>query len=777
MSRFYKPGLSLMRRMRINQKLALMGAMLLLPLLVLETAVVVKAAADISFTQSEQRGVALIKPLTELMQQLQTARSLSLRSLAGDPVLSTEREQARSKLKEAADSLNNELARQHADNLIKQMHPTNERLRQLLETPQPAERAAAWALHTQPIDALRNTMFAVGEQSGLLFDPEASTFFLMDLSVERLLPWTEALTKTQAAAAAVARANHANAADNATLALQIEGLRRKLSDVRSKVEALTRSGVEAPSTWDSTLAVTEKFTTLAQRLASTDNAGITPQAIIAAGEDAHGAIMRMGTEINTELEHLLHQRLQSLWLAVATMVAVCLGGLGLLAYLFICFYSSFNADLARVRDGLTAVTEGNLSHRLELDGGDELTVLSHQIDAMADTLSALVSEVRNGAVQVSQAGKSVSDDGISLSRYTESQASSLRQSVSSVGELTDAVVNNAQAVLALEHLTVDLRSQAEAGASASQETVQSIHALQSSARRIGEINHVINDIAFQTNLLALNASVEAARAGESGKGFAVVASEVRHLAQRCAEAAAEVHEVIEQTTDLVDTSVNRIADVSGTLSSVVRGVNEVSSKLRLIATASEQQSHELQMVTATVSTLDDLTHQNAGLVDRSAKSSRTLVSQAESLRRSVALIKLRHGTADQAQALVERALTRITEVGWMGACAEFNDRHGPFIDRDLYLFGLNREGVYTVMGKHPEWVGHNIAEIDLIPSSISNELVGHAQHISSIGKGWVEYDGPGIDNPHGLRKMAYVVAIDEDTFLGCGVLKQSTAIA
>ncbi|MES2091868.1 MAG: methyl-accepting chemotaxis protein [Pseudomonadota bacterium] len=378
---------------------------------------------------------------------------------------------------------------------------------------------------------------------------------------------------------------------------------------------------------------------------------------------------------------------------------------------------------------------------------------------------------------MSQAGKSVAEDGLSLSRYTESQASSLSQSVSSVGKLSNAAVINAQAVLDLDHLTANLRSLAEAGASTTQETVQSIHALQHSAKRIGEINDVINDIAFQTNLLALNASVEAARAGESGKGFAVVATEVRLLAQRCAEAASEVNEVIEQTTDLVDLSVSRISDVSGTLNAVARGVSDVSSKLRLIATSSEQQSQDLQMFTATVSTLDDLTHQNAALVDRSSRSSKVLVTQADALRRSVATIQLRHGSADQAQAMVERALKRITEVGWTRACSEFNDRHGPFIDRDLYLFGLNRDGLFSVMGRHPEWVGRNIAEIGAIPTSVSNELTAHAKKIASLGKGWLEYDGPSTDNPRGLRKMAYVVAIDEDTFLGCGVLKQNTAIA
>ncbi|MES2091867.1 MAG: hypothetical protein V4532_18085, partial [Pseudomonadota bacterium] len=380
MSRLLNPGLTVMRKLRINRKLALMGAMLLLPLIFLETAVIIKAAADLAFTQSEQRGVAVIKPLTELMQQLQTARSLSIRTLTGETALATEREQAHHQIKQASDALNAELAHQHADKLIALLKPSTERLRQLLAAQLPADRDAAWSLYTHPISDLRNTLFAVGEQSGLLFDPDADTFFLMDLTVERLLPWTEALSRAQATAADVARDNHANATHNAMLALQIDDLRRQFSDVQAKVAALTRSGVETPASWDSTRAVTEQFDSLATRLAGTDNTGIPPKAINAAGDDARSAIMRMGTEVNTELARLLNKRLQSLWIAMAVMLVVCLGGLVLLTYLFTCFYLSFFGDLASVHDGLTAITEGNLSHRLKLDGQDELSTLANQVD-------------------------------------------------------------------------------------------------------------------------------------------------------------------------------------------------------------------------------------------------------------------------------------------------------------------------------------------------------------------------------------------------------------
>ena len=182
----------------------------------------------------------------------------------------------------------------------------------------------------------------------------------------------------------------------------------------------------------------------------------------------------------------------------------------------------------------------------------------------------------------------------------------------------------------------------------------------------------------------------------------------------------------------------------------------------------------LQAVTATVGSLDDLTHQNANLVDRSTHSSKTLVSQAEALRKSVAHIQLRQGTADEAQAMVERAVSRIAEVGWSRACSEFNKPNGDYVDRDLYLFGLNREGVYVVMSKNPEWVGRSMEDIAAIPTEVATQFMELANERAKFGHGWVEYDGPSSDNPEALRKTAYIAAIDEDTFLGCGVLRQAT---
>lgn len=774
MKNFYAPGLRLMQNVDIRQKLSIMGALLLMPLLMFMVTVASTSTDEITAIRKELWGAALAKPMNDVLLELQVNRGLALEALSGDDRLEKERDRSRQKLKELVATLNTQLDLDKTSRVAESFNTVNSQLNQILSGRLPDTRDEAETLYEAPITGLQQSLIAVGEESGLLFDPAPDVYFLMDLSIERLAYWADHISDLRMVGGDVALEKHANGEHNAVLHELAEDAVRAHNAVKTRIEALKRSGHEAPASWDSTSATATKLTTMAQALSKQGLPDATAATIRSQVDDAHGAVSRMADEVQADLNRRLHERLHMQWLTLALKTFLCLFGLCLVFYLRTCFHTDFFSKVDAVRASLRAIAKGNLSRRLDLPGQDELVKVGQQIDAMSESLSLLVSEIRSSAVRVGQAGLSVSDDGKELSRHTEEQASSLRQSVSTVSELSSAVSSNAEAAVALEQLTADLKSKAEAGASAMDETVSSIHSLQESARRIGEINNVINDIAFQTNLLALNASVEAARAGESGRGFAVVAAEVRQLAQRCAEAAAEVHDVIEHTTELVDQSVDRIAEVNSTLGSVVRGVGDVSTRLKSIASASEQQSAGLQAVTATVGSLDDLTHQNANLVDRSTHSSRTLVNQAESLRKSVAHIQLRQGSADEAQAMVEKAVSRIAEVGWSRACAEFNQPNSNWIDRDLYLFGLNRDGVYVVMSKYPDWVGRSMEDIAAIPTDVATQFMAIANERASFGHGWVEYDGPTADNPNALRKTAYIASIDEDTFLGCGVLRQDS---
>jgi len=320
--------------------------------------------------------------------------------------------------------------------------------------------------------------------------------------------------------------------------------------------------------------------------------------------------------------------------------AVVLGLVGL-AYLGLSFYASFTCSLRQVTASLVAVTNGDLSVQVRIEGRDELAELGTELERMSVRLSSLVGEIRGSAVGVDQAGASVADDGRALSQRTESQAASLHRTLLTVQQLSRAVGNNATAADALQQLTVRLRNDAALGSASMDQSIQGMHTLEQSVNRVAEVNAVIDDIAFQTNLLAINASIEAARAGEAGKGFSVVAGEIRQLANRCGEAAAEVRGLIESTTEQTGNSLRAIEEAGGCLTSVISGVDDVSIRLNGITEASHAQNTALAQVSTSVDELDTITRQNVEMVEQSSVSAESLATQAASLRTSVASIKLR----------------------------------------------------------------------------------------------------------------------------------------
>ncbi|MDO9461565.1 MAG: methyl-accepting chemotaxis protein, partial [Alphaproteobacteria bacterium] len=279
---------------------------------------------------------------------------------------------------------------------------------------------------------------------------------------------------------------------------------------------------------------------------------------------------------------------------------------------------------------------------------------------------------------------------------------------------------------------------------------------------------------FQTNILALNAAVEAARAGEQGRGFAVVAAEVRQLAQRSAAAAREIRGLIQQSSEQVGSSVTRIQHVGQILDSLVTGVRTASDSLRSIASASAQQSSDLEQVTQSVVTIDEITHRNAEMVAESTTVSRDLVTRSQTLIATVASMRLRQGSADEASALVDRALGLVHRGGLQAASAELHSTAAGFVDRDLYIFVIDREGRYIVHGAKPAMEGKRVHEV---PGIDGDRFLRDAWAAADAGSGWIDYDIVTPDTGAVTPKTSYIAALDSKMFLGCGVYRRTDAAA
>ena len=289
---------------------------------------------------------------------------------------------------------------------------------------------------------------------------------------------------------------------------------------------------------------------------------------------------------------------------------------------------------------MTRLAEGDLTETASTEYQGEFAVLSNAVNASVSNLQETVGGIRIATESITSAASEISQGNTDLSQRTEEQASSLQETASSMEQLTSTVKQNADNARQANQLANGARDQAEQGGEVVQKAVDAMAEINSSSKKIADIIGVIDEIAFQTNLLALNAAVEAARAGEQGRGFAVVASEVRNLAQRSASAAKEIKSLISDSVEKVDEG-SKLVDHSGeTLTEIVGSVKKVSDIVAEIAAASQEQSIGIEQVNKAITQLDEVTQQNAALVEEAAAAAESLDDQARDMSQRMAFFRI-----------------------------------------------------------------------------------------------------------------------------------------
>ncbi|MYM80701.1 HAMP domain-containing protein [Duganella sp. FT50W] len=383
-----------------------------------------------------------------------------------------------------------------------------------------------------------------------------------------------------------------------------------------------------------------------------DLASMDPNTGVAAMQAADGHYQQIRALLGQVMDSLNRQTDLSLqeskragqqanWITLVTM----LGGFAALLALTSWLTRSVLRPIAATCTAAERLAAGDLVTKVEVDCDDEIGVLARRLETVVANWTTLLGDIRRAGGTITEEAGEIAQGNMALSQRTESQAHSLQQTAASMQTLTGAVRENAGHAQQANTLAASASEVALQGGQVVGQVVQTMASIKASSSRVVDIIGVIDAIAFQTNILALNAAVEAARAGEQGRGFAVVATEVRGLAQRSAQAAREIKELIEDSVAKVEDG-SRLVDTAGqTMDNIVASVRHVTEIMNDINLSSQRQSTGIEGVNNAIAEMDDLTQRNAALVEESAAAAQSMRDQALELLQVVGRFQLPGGGA------------------------------------------------------------------------------------------------------------------------------------
>lgn len=325
----------------------------------------------------------------------------------------------------------------------------------------------------------------------------------------------------------------------------------------------------------------------------------------------------------------------------------------MVSILSISVYKSVINTVKLLMNATDNIASGNISNYIERSNKDEFLPVITSLNKMCVNLLNIVKKISLSTDVVARGSTEISRGNMDLSQRTEQQASSLASTAASMQEISETVKENAEQSNKAAELAEDAKKQAELGGEVVKETVEAMNNINANSKKIAEIITVIDSIAFQTNLLALNAAVEAARAGDQGKGFAVVATEVRNLSQRCSTAAKEINALVNTSVKSIEEGTIQVNKSGESLQSIVESTTKVSILVKAIADATREQSIGLEEINKSVVQIDNITQQNAALVEETAAASENVNNNARELLNIIEFFKIDDSIEQAHEPIVE----------------------------------------------------------------------------------------------------------------------------
>jgi len=590
--------------------------------------------------QVELSGLKPVRDVLALFRLTQQHRGVSAGLLAGNSQLQADQRAKQDEVNQAFKQVSasvQALAQDRGDRSLSELAGRIEQDWQTLATAVSGHAIAgpaSFQAHTALINQQVELSAKVLDVSGLILDPEVSSFYLISSLLDQLPSQIESMGQLRALGSAIL-ARQVITTDER---MQLQILLAQARDQNQKVQAHARKALEADRTLqpsigpmlnESTAGYDQARQLVHDKILKADVLDLPPKDYIAAmtkAIDLPYALIEAGhTALTAELQDRLAQARRRLMLLAGSLLAVVV----LSAWVIYATVRQANQAVKETLAATQALAQGDLGHRVEVDTQDEFGDIAHMLDHSMHTLANTMQEIKRAIVSVNTASGEIAMGTQDLSHRTEEQASALEETSASMKALSDNVQKNSHEAQQACDMAQQACDVARQGGETVHDVVEAMQRINQSSSRINDIIGVIDSIAFQTNILALNAAVEAARAGEQGRGFAVVASEVQVLARRASEAAREIKALITESVQQVAVGTQKANQAGDAVHGIVDAITRVTTIMTSISHASADQTQAILQVVAAVTQMDDTTQKNAAMVEQTAAASKNLEEQAE----------------------------------------------------------------------------------------------------------------------------------------------------
>jgi methyl-accepting chemotaxis protein len=635
---FWSPGVRLFRALHFKSKALIVSAAFLVPILLLAFTLWKSTQDLVDFANKERAGVAALRLLVPVYQNLLEVRNATRAKLSGYDS-SADYSKARDKTEKSLASFKSSVAGGEDPLGLAAAIAKLEAAWQATAQSSNGADASGRTVFGPVTAALTDLLVKVGDDSNLVLDPDVDSFYLVNAMVLTLPQAAEEVGQVWGWGTYALTKGGLDEKNGKRFHAWSTNAESKLAETRTYLGRAIAFNSSLKAKIDQAPLDTAKSFVKATVEALDANKGDAAK-LYADGHAATTGLFQIYASALPELDALLVARNNSALQARNLRFAVVAFCLLIAAYTFYCFYAVSQGGLNQVKRHLASMAEGDLTHTPTPWGKDEAAELMQSLNRMQASLLNIVSRVRASSESIVGASTEIAKASQDLSTRTLQTSSNLEETASSMEEISSTVKHTADSVREAAAVASSNSQTASRGGAVIAEVVSTMQGINASSKKIGDIIGTIDGIAFQTNILALNAAVEAARAGEQGRGFAVVAAEVRSLAQRSAQAAREIKTLITASVERVESGAKVVKGAGDTMDELVANAQRINSLLSEISTAASEQSAGVAQVGSALNDLDQMTQQNASLVEQTAAAGSALKAQAQDLVLEVAQFKL-----------------------------------------------------------------------------------------------------------------------------------------